>query len=218
MIDVCHLDEAGFALTLPTSYSWYPQGQRLRVPYQAPQGRRVNVIGAYFTHGPQAGRLEWRSWAVLPKSRARTPRTPPEQRAAAHGLTVEEVGPIDAARLVAFLWQVAGRPAEAPPTWRRARPLVIALDNYSVHTSQTVVAALPQLAAANIELVYLARYCPEQSGIEPVWNDVKQHQIPIRSFAQVADLKHAVDDALARKAQLLQQARDKPTNIHHRGA
>ena len=103
----------------------------------------MNVIGAYFTHGPEAGRLAYRSWAVLPKCRARTPRTTPEQRAAAHGLTVEEVGPIDAERLVAFLWQVAGRPADAPPTWRRALPLVVALDNYSVHTSQTVRAAQP---------------------------------------------------------------------------
>src|SRR5579862_9105820 len=180
-------------MTLPTTYSWYPQGQRLRVPYQAPQGRRVNVVGAYFTHGPQAGRLEYRSWAVLPKSRARVPRTSPEERAAAQGLTVEAVGPIDAERLVAFLWHLAGRPADAAPTWRRARPLVIALDNYSVHTSQTVRAAQPALAAANVELVYLARYCPEQSAIEPVWNDVKAHQLPIRSYAQVADLKHAVD-------------------------
>ena len=46
-----------------------------------------------------------------------------------------------------------------------------------MHTRHTVVAAQPQLAAASVELVYLARYCPEQSGIEPVWNDVKQHQI-----------------------------------------
>jgi DDE superfamily endonuclease len=203
---------------MPTTYSWYPQGQRLRVPYQAPQGRRVNVIGAYITHGPEAGRLDYRSWAVLPKSRARTPRTTPEQRAAAQGLTVEAVGPIDATRLVTFLWQVAGRPADAAPTWRRARPLVIALDNYSVHTSQTVRAAQPALAAANIELVYLARYCPEQSGIEPVWNDIKQHHIPIRSFAQVADLKHAVDAALAAKAHQLQHARDKPTTIQRRAA
>ncbi|HVA91154.1 MAG TPA: transposase [Chloroflexota bacterium] len=218
MIDLCHLDEAGFALTLPTTYSWYPRGQRLRVPYQAPQGRRVNVIGAYFTHGPDVGRLAYRSWAVLPKSRAKKPRMTPEARAAAQGLTVEEVGPIDAARLVAFLWQVAGRPAGAPPTWRRVRPLVIALDNYSVHTSQTVIAAQPQLRAANVELVYLARYCPEQSGIEPVWNDVKQHQIPIRSFAQVAALKQAVDDALARKAQLLQHAYAKPTNLQRLAA
>jgi len=178
----------------------------------------VNVIGAYVTHGPAAGRLDDRSWAVLPKSRAKKPRTTPEERAAAHGLTVEEVGPIDAERLVAFLWQVAGRPADAAPTWRRARPLAIALDNYSVHTGQAVRAAQPQLAAANVELVYLARYCPEQSGIEPVWNDVKQHQIPVRSFAQVADLKRAVDDALARKAQQLQRAPTKPTNVHRLAA
>ena len=218
MIDLCHLDEAGFALTLPTTYSWYIEGARLRVPYQAPQGRRVNVIGAYFTHGPDAGRLAYRSWAVLPKSRAKKPRTTPAERAAAHGLTVDEVGPIDAERLVAFLWQLAGRPAGAAPTWRRERPLAIALDNYSVHTSQTVVAAQPALAAANVELVYLARYCPEQSGIEPVWNDVKQHQIPVRSFEEVADLKHAVDDALACKAQHLQHAHAKPTNIQRLAA
>jgi len=218
LIDLCHLDEAGFALTLPTTYSWYPQGERLRVPYQAPQGRRVNMIGAYFTHGPEAGRLDYRSWAVLPKSRAKQPRTTAAERAAAHGLTAEAVGPIDAERLVAFLWQIAGRPDDAAPTWRRARPLVIALDNYSVHTSQTVRAAQPALAAANVELVYLARYCPEQSDIEPIWNDVKQHHIPVRSFAQVADLKDAVDGALARKAKQLQHAHDKPTKLQRRAA
>lgn len=155
---------------------------------------------------------------MLPKSRTKKPRTTPEARAAAHGLTLDEVGPIDAERLVAFLWHVAGRPADAAADWRRARPLVIALDNYSVHTSQSVLAAQPLLAAATVTLVYLARYCPEQSGIEPIWNDVKQHQIPIRSFAQVADLKHAVDAALAHKAQLLQQAHDKTTNLHRRAA
>ena len=203
---------------MPTTYSWFLQGARLRVPFHAPQGRRVNVLGAYFTHGPEAGRLDYQSWAVLPKSRAQKPRTTPEERAAAHGLTLEKVGPSDAERLVSFLWQVAGRPADAAPGWKRGRPLVIALDNYSVHTSQTVLAAQPHLAAANVELVYLARYCPEQSGIEPVWNDVKQHQIPNRSFERVADLKHAVDDALARKAQQLQQAHVKPTNIQHAAA
>ena len=203
---------------MPTTYSWCLRGQRLRVPYQAPQGRRVNVLGAYFTHGPEAGRLAYRSWAVLPKSRAKHPRTTPEERAAAQGLTVNEVGPIDAERLVAFLWHIAGRPADAAPDWQRGRPLVIALDNYSVHTGQTVRAAQPLLAAANVELLYLARYCPEQSGIEPIWNDVKQHQIPQRSFEQVADLKHAVDDALAHKAQHLQHTHDKPTNLHRLAA
>jgi hypothetical protein len=218
VIDLCHLDEAGCALTLPTTYSWFPQGQRLRVPYQAPQGRRVNAGGASLTHGPDAGRFAYRSWAVRPQSRAKTPRTTPEARAAAQGLTVEEVGPIDAERLVAFLWHLAGRPADAPLAWTRACPLVIALDHDSVHTSQTVVAAQVQLAAANVALVYLARYCPAQSGIEPVWNDVKTHQLPIRSFARVADLKHAVADALAHKAQLLQHAHVKTTNLQRLAA
>jgi putative transposase len=215
VIDLCHLDEAGFAMTLPTSYSWFMQGQRLHVPYQAPQGRRVNAIGAYFTHGPAAGRLVHQSWAVLPKSRAKQPRTTLEARAQAHGLTVDEVGPIDAARLVAFLWQVAGRPAAARADWQRERPLMIALDNYSVHTSQTLQDALPHLAAADIHLIYLARYCPEQSGIEPIWNDVKQHHLPVRSFARVDELKTAVDGALARKAALLLRNADTCTKAHH---
>ncbi len=215
MIDLCHLDEVGFALTLPTSYSWFLQGERLAVPYHAPHGRRVNAIGAYFTHGPDAGRLEYRSWAVLPKSRAKQPRKTPAERAAAHGLTEAEVGPIDAERVVDFVWQVAGRPAEAPATWQRERPLMIALDNYAVHTSQTIQDACPQLAAADVHLVYLARYCPEQSGIEPVWNDVKQHQLPTRSFERVADLKQAVDRALAHKARQLDRRSEQSTNVHH---
>lgn len=214
MIDLCHLDEAGFALTLPTTYSWFLQGARLSVPFHAPQGRRVNVLGAHFTHGPEAGRLDFQSWAVLPKSRAQKPRTTSEERAAAHGLSVDDVGPIDAERLVAFLWQIAGRPATASPDWKRGRPLMIALDNYSVHTSQTVAEARPLLAAANVHLIYLARYCPEQSEIEPVWNDVKQHQLPIRSFERVADLKHAVDDALARKAAQLLRRAGESANVH----
>ena len=201
-------------MTLPTTYSWHLQGERLEVRYEAPRGRRVNAIGAYFTHGPEAGRFEYQSWAVLPKSRAKRPRKTPAACAAAHGLTVEEIGPIDAARVVAFLWQVAGRPPDAPATWQRERPLMIALDNYSVHTSQTVEEARPQLAAADVHLVYLARYCPEQSGIEPVWNDVKQHELPTRSFEEVAELKHAVDAALARKAAQLRRPSLNITNVH----
>jgi hypothetical protein len=99
------------------------------VPYQAPHGRRVNAIGASFTHGPEAGRFDQQTWAVLPKSRAKQPRKTPQERAAAHGLTVEEGGPIDAERVVTFLGQVAGRPAEAASEWQRERPLMVALDN-----------------------------------------------------------------------------------------
>jgi hypothetical protein len=42
------------------------------------------------------------------------------------------------------------------------------------------------------------------SAIEPVWNDVKAHPLPIRSYTQAGQLKQAVDAALAQKAALLQ--------------
>jgi len=91
-------------MTLPPSYRWFPRGARLRVPYEAAQGRRVNAIGAYFTHGPQAGRLEVQTWAALPKSRAKTRRLTRQEQAAAHGLQEDAVGPIDAQRFVDFIW------------------------------------------------------------------------------------------------------------------
>lgn len=196
-------------MTLPPGGSWFPGGAQLRVPYEAPPGRRVNVIGAHFTHGPEAGRFEYQSWASLPKSRAKKPCKTLEQQAAAQGLQVAEVGPIDAARVLAFVWRVAGRPAEAPVGWQRGRPLKVVLDNYSVHTSQTMVDALPVLAAAGVQLVKLPSYSPELSRIEPDWHDVKQHGMPVRSFERVADLKQAVDAALAHKAEQLRQAAPK---------
>jgi hypothetical protein len=200
-------------MTLPPCCSWFLEGERLCVPYEAPQGRRVNVIGAHFTHGPEAGRFEFQSWACLPKSRAKQQRKTPEQLAAAHGLRVEEVGPIDSARLVAFVWHVAGRPPEAQEGWQRERPLMVVLDNYSVHKSQLVRDVEQQLASAGVHLVYLPSYSPELSRIEPDWNDVKQHQLPVRSFEQVVELKRAVDAALARKAHQLRLASAKTMDL-----
>jgi transposase len=48
-----YLDQCGFAPSLPISYSWCLPGQRKRVPYEYPQGRRVNVLATYAPHGPQ---------------------------------------------------------------------------------------------------------------------------------------------------------------------
>ena len=183
------------------------------MPYEAPPGRRVHVIGAHFTPGPDAGRFEFERWASLPKSRAKQPRTTPEQVAAAQGLRVEEVGPIDSARVLAFVWRIAGRPADAPAGWQRGRPLPVVLDNYSVPTSQTMKDARPALEAAGVQLVQLPSYSPEVSRIEPDGHDVKQHGLPVRRFARVADLKHAVDAALTRKAEQLRQATTKTTNL-----
>ena len=195
-----YLDEAGFAMTLPVCYSWFPIGERLCIPYEAPQGRRVNALGAYFSHGPLSGRFVYQTWASLPPHARNAKRKTPEQVAADYHLTLEEIGAIDAARLLAFFWHLAERPAEAAPDWKRERPLMIVLDNYSVHKSQTIQEAVPLLEAADIFLVYLPSYSPELSKIEPIWNDVKHHYLTTRSYKEVGDLKRATEDALARKA------------------
>ena len=118
----------------------------------------------------------------------------------------------------AFVWRVAGRSHAAPAGWKRARPLMIVLDTDAVHKRQTVVAAQLDVVAADVQLVYLPSYCPDLSAMEPVWNDVKQHQLPTRSFARLADLKHALDDALARTTQQLRRAYGKSTNVQRLAA
>ena len=128
---------------MPTCYSWFPVGQRLSVPYEASQERRVNALGLFFSDGPEAGRFLSETYAAVPKSRAKKPRRTLSEIAAQHGLSEEEIGTLDAARLLSFIWKAAGRPAVAADGWRRERPLVIALDNYSVHKSQVIEEALP---------------------------------------------------------------------------
>ena len=48
-----YLDESGFSPSLPTGYSWCLAGQRKRVRYEYPQGRRVNVLASYAPHQPE---------------------------------------------------------------------------------------------------------------------------------------------------------------------
>ncbi len=199
-------------MTLPPCRSWFPRGERLEVAYEAAQGRRVNAIGAHFTHGPEAGRFEHQSWACLPKSRAKKQRTTLEERAAKHGLKAEEVGAIDSERLVEFVWRIAGR-MEGAEGWVRERELKVVLDNYSVHRSEEVERAVAELKRAGIELVYLPSYSPELSRIEPDWNDIKQHHLVKRSYETVGELKRAVDEGLSRKAELLLQAQAKTMNF-----
>lgn len=211
MIDLYHSDEVGFAMTLPVCYSWTLQGTRLCVPYEAPQGRRVNGIGAYCTHGVEAGRFVYELCASLPKSTAKKQRKTPAEQAAKHGLRVEQVGTIDGERFVQFVWKVAGRPAIYPEGWQRKRPMVFVVDNYSVHRCERIQQELEAFAAAGITLFYLPSYSPELSGIEPIWNDVKHHRMTRRSYEVLGELFQAVDEALGRKAEDLMVAQSKST-------
>ncbi len=204
--DLYHLDECGFAPTLPTCSTWARVGTRPRVPYEAPQGQRVNVIGALAAAGPRprfvyASRRAQR--AARGKARPRAPRDP---------------GRLDSAAFLAFVCrEVAELPAAwdaLPPGYVRERPCTIALDNYSVHHSKDVQAATPVLAAAGVTFFYLPPYSPELSTIEPVWHHTKYTDITTRSYPNGAALQAAVNEALDRRAATVRH----PTQHFPRGA
>lgn len=189
-------------MTQPTTTTWGAVGCRRLVPYEAPQGRRLNVIGGYFSHGPQRGEFQFAAFGRVPepKPRADGSRSKTwEQVAAEHGLTAEELGVIDSAVFLAFVWQLAGRPSAAPETWRRERPLMVVVDNYSVHKSDRVRWERRKLEAADVYLVYLPAYSPELSRIETHWKDTKYYGLPQRSYTCLGDLKQAVEMALVRR-------------------
>lgn len=184
-------------MTLSNAYSWSPVGKRVYVPYEAPQGRRVNAIGALF-HGSR--RFEFTTRARAPK----TKRKPLSILAA--GLSEQEMGVLNADLLIAFIWQIAGRPVDAPADWRRDKPLVIVLDNYSVHVGKRVQQERTKWLAADINLFFLPSYSPELSAMEPLWHDVKQHRMRRLSRDSLLALKRDVDVALAEKASQLASA------------
>ncbi len=184
-------------MTLSNAYSWSPVGRRLYVPYEAPQGRRVNAVGALF-HKSRHFAFATLARAPQPKRKALSPL--------AAGLEAKEIGVLNAEYLLQFIWGMAGRPKTAPEDWRREKPLVVVLDNYSVHKSARFQEERVKWRAADIELFFLPSYSPELSGIEPVWRDVKQHRMRRLSRDSLLDLKHDVDAVLAQKALVLAES------------
>jgi DDE superfamily endonuclease len=178
VIDLVFLDESGFAPTLPTGYTWARKGARAVVRDEPSQGRRLNVLGALAPLGAEP----WLIWTSPP-------------------------GKLDAAVLLAFLWhEVAGLATalgEVPPGYRRARPLVVVLDNYSVHRSTAVKEAAADLARVGVRLFFLPPYSSELNRIEPLWRQVTYHDLPVRSYQTLEALRIAVDNALKQHADAL---------------
>jgi hypothetical protein len=192
--DLYYLDQCGFAPTLPTNYTWAREGTRPLLRYEAPQGRRVNVLGAFAPFGPQ-------------------PRFVYESRVAGEGK-------LDGEALLDFVCRelaglAGGRAAldALPPDHRRARPCTIALDNYGVHHSKPIKAALPKLAAIGVAFYYLPPYSPKLNRIEPEWHALKYARLQARSFTTGPALKAAVEAALDARAAELAAFHDSTTHL-----
>ena len=154
LLDLVYLDECGFAPSLPTGYSWCLPGQRKRVNYEYPQGRRVNVLATYRPLGE-------------------SPRLTAE--AFERTLTSDD--------LLEYLRDL---PAVGVPR-------VVVLDNAGLHISKVVKAQRGELARRGTFLYYLPAYSPELNRIEPVFKQVKHHEIPRRSHTSKAELRASVE-------------------------
>lgn len=141
-------------------------GQRKRVPYEYPSGRRVNTLAAY---EPLAAE-PWLGSCALERT-----------------LTSEDV--------LAY-WR--SLPAAVVPR-------VVVLDNAGIHTGKLVKAQREALSRAGIYLYFLPPYSPELNAIEPIFKQVKHHDIPIRSHTSKAELRASVQAGFATRADYLRQ-------------
>jgi hypothetical protein len=151
-------EECGFSPSLPISSSGCLPGQRKRVPYEYPQGRRVNARARDQPYGPEPGR-----------DAASLERTLKSED------LLEYLGTLPIA----------------------SAPRVVVLDNASLHISKAIKARRRERARSGISLYYLPAYSPELNEIEPVFKQVKHHEIPVRSHKSKAELREAVERGFA---------------------
>ena len=194
IIELYYLDEAGFAPTLPVGYTWAREGVRAIVPYEAPEGRRVNAIGALAPFGggfSDTPRLTYATRTTSFKGRD----------------------------VLEFIWTEVGRMSTpvgvVPEGFTREKRCVVVLDNYAPHHGPHIREQASALEAVGIELFYLPPYSPELNLIEPLWRHIKHEQMPVRSHKTADELKGAVEAALHQVAGALQHRRLAATPTAH---
>ena len=78
-------------------------------------------------------------------------------------------------------------PRPGPP----AKPVVIVADNGPIHVSKATTAALAARAHW-LTVEWLPKYTPELNDIEPVWRDLKAHNLAHQTFTDAAALDRAI--------------------------
>jgi len=155
------------------SYSWVQHGERKRLPYENPEGRRVNVLAAYSPCGPQPA-LTW-------------------------GL---HRGSLVSGQFVDFVQQLPRLPD---------KPLLVVLDNGSMHKSGVVKAALPALRKQRIYLYFLPPYSPTLNDIEAVFGVIKRQELPERRYTTWESLEDAITTAFTHvEHRLLEKHENQP--------
>jgi transposase len=90
-------------------------------------------------------------------------------------------------------------------TYPEVPRLHVILDNYKIHKSEIVAAALGGYLAGKIELHFLPPYCPDHNKIERVWQDLHANVTRNHNYATMAALMQAVRYYLHKRNRKLRQ-------------
>jgi transposase len=83
--------------------------------------------------------------------------------------------------------------------------LHLILDNYRIHKSEIVLAALRGYLAGRIELHFLSPYCPDDNRIERVWQDLHANVTRNHRCASMAALMKEVHYYLRKRNRKIQR-------------
>jgi transposase len=90
--------------------------------------------------------------------------------------------------------------------WPQTKRLHLILDNYRIHKSAIVLAALRGYLAGRIELHFLPPYCPDDNRIERVWQDLHANVTRNHRCASMTALMAEVRYYLRKRNRRIQQA------------
>lgn len=83
------------------------------------------------------------------------------------------------------------------------KPLVVVLDNASMHRGKVMTAAQTALRQAKIHLYFLPPYSPTLNPIEAVFGGIKAHDLPARAYTSWEGLEAAIQDGFTAARQRL---------------
>ncbi|AFY76558.1 hypothetical protein Ple7327_1153 [Pleurocapsa sp. PCC 7327] len=108
-IDLCYLDESGFCLWLPASYSYFFQGEQKRLEQTERRGKRIRILGLLqprqrFDYGLVVGSFEAERYIRLMDEQARQAQLQFEATAPIR-VIVQERSPVHTSQSVKAKWQ-----------------------------------------------------------------------------------------------------------------
>jgi transposase len=78
----------------------------------------------------------------------------------------------------------------------RDNPVVVVMDNASIHTSEAVTAKMEDWDRRGLTLYFLSTYSPELNLIEILWRKIKYEWIPNSAYEGMVFLRSAIRDIL----------------------